>query len=69
MADNQLSVPIEERPETLILAQTVELWNAINALPEIHPDHLAEFRRDIHDIQNRLLARTVTITLCYKNKG
>lgn len=36
---------------------TVELWDSILKLEVIHPDDVDEFRRDIHNIQNRILAR------------
>ena len=36
---------------------TVELWNELVVLEELHPDDIHEFRRDIHNIQNRIQAR------------
>lgn len=33
------------------------LWNAASQLPDQHPRDLSELQRDIHDIQNRVMAR------------
>lgn len=35
----------------------VDLWDSILQLKVIHPDDINEYRRDIHNIQNRILAR------------
>lgn len=43
--------------EDAALRLTADLWNQLLALPELHPDDIAEHRRDIHDIQNRVMAR------------
>lgn len=43
--------------ENRILVFTSMLWNALIDLPDPHPSDNAENMRDIHDIQNRLLAR------------
>lgn len=48
--------------EKRILALTAELWNALVALPAPHGFDNAEHMRDIHDIQNRLLARVARRT-------
>ena len=39
------------------LYHTRELWNDLVNLKQIHPDDLNEYRRDIHNIQNRIMAR------------
>lgn len=36
---------------------TIDLWNALMALPIIHPDDIHEARFHVHAIQNMLLAR------------
>jgi hypothetical protein len=46
----------KEEKEVLELA--TKLWNALVALPVMHHDDNAEHMRDIHDIQNRVLARS-----------
>lgn len=43
--------------EKRIFTLSAELWNALIALPKMHPCDNAEHMRDIHNIQNRLLAR------------
>jgi len=43
--------------EKAILGMTAELWNALIELPAPHGHDNAEHMRDIHDIQNRILAR------------
>lgn len=43
--------------EIKVLEKTAELWNLIIKLPEMHPDDIAEHRRDVHNIQNRIAAR------------
>lgn len=48
--------------EKRILALTAELWNALIALPAPHGFDGQEHMRDIHDIQNRLLARVARRT-------
>ena len=48
--------------EKRILALTAELWNALIALPAPHGFDGPEHMRDIHDIQNRLLARVARRT-------
>jgi len=48
--------------EKRIFALTAELWNALIALPAPHRFDNAEHMRDIHDIQNRLLARVAQRT-------
>ena len=40
-----------------IINLTAELWNATSALPDQHPCDLNELQRDIHNIQNRIMAR------------
>lgn len=36
---------------------TAQLWNLLVKLPDPHPCDNQEFMRDIHDIQNRIMAR------------
>lgn len=43
--------------ELKALERIGDAFNRIMALPEIHPADKGEFIRDIHDIQNRILAR------------
>lgn len=43
--------------EKILLEMTSILWNALTDLPAQHSDDLVEARRDIHNIQNRILAR------------
>ena len=45
----------EEEENVLVL--TARLWNAILELEEIHPADNEEHARDIHNIQNRIMAR------------
>jgi len=45
------------KAENLVIQKSVELWSAINDMEVVHPDDIDEYRRDIHDIQNRTLAR------------
>ncbi|MNG19166.1 hypothetical protein D3C84_1032980 [compost metagenome] len=48
--------------EKRILALTAELWNALIRLPDRGHSDNSEDERDIHDIQNRLLARVARRT-------
>jgi hypothetical protein len=43
--------------ERAALKLTADLWSALSALPVEHPCDLAEHCRDIHSIQNRIMAR------------
>lgn len=43
--------------EKVALALTAELYKALQALPADHPHDMPEHVRDIHNIQNRILAR------------
>lgn len=45
--------------EKRILNMSADLFNAIVALPVLHALDVAETVRDIHDIQNRIMARPV----------
>ncbi len=45
-------------PERLVLDLIANVWNAIIALLITHPDDLLESRREIHSLQNRILARS-----------
>lgn len=49
--------------ERRIIEMTVELWNALLDLPKEHDADNLEDMRDIHDIQNRVLARATRRTL------
>ena len=44
--------------ERRILAMTADLWNELISLPAPHGSDNAEHLRDIHDIQNRIYARS-----------
>lgn len=48
--------------EKRVLALTADLWNALIAPPDPHGFDNAEHMRDIHCIQNRLLARVAKRT-------
>lgn len=48
--------------EKEILDMTAKLWNAMLALPDKHPHESEEHMRDIHNIQNRVLARVAKRT-------
>lgn len=43
--------------EKIVLATTASLWNQLNALPPPHRHDREEHMRDIHNIQNRIMAR------------
>lgn len=43
--------------EKAVLTMTAELWNELVKLPAPHGFDGAEHMRDIHDIQNRIMAR------------
>lgn len=45
------------------IALTVELWNALVALPVEHADDIHEFRSHIHSIQHLVMARPVRRSL------
>lgn len=45
--------------EQAVLKITADLWNAILDLPVLHPSDMRETERDIHNIQNRIMARNV----------
>lgn len=47
------------KQEQEIIDLTVEIWNKIIALPELHPMDNQETCTNIHDIQNRIYARIV----------
>jgi len=49
-----------KKKEIIALNKTTELWNALIDLDVLHPDDINEARRDIHNIQNRILARKAT---------
>lgn len=44
--------------EKQILGLTADLWNELIKLPAPHGFDNAEHMRDIHDIQNRIMARS-----------
>ncbi|GEM_PF-5709516 len=52
--------------ETDVLDMSSELWNAIVHLSDHHPADLAETARDIHNIQNRVMARVARRNLAWK---
>lgn len=43
--------------ELNVLRLSAELYNAISNLPDKHPADMSETDRDIHSIQNRVMAR------------
>ena len=43
--------------EKRLLQMTADLWNAFLDLPDRHPSDAEETQRDIHNIQNRIMAR------------
>lgn len=52
--------PVLTVSELHCLKLAAELMNAITLLPVQHPSDLEETVRDIHDIQNRIMARLTT---------
>lgn len=50
--------------EALIITQ--ELWNKLLELEEKHPDDMQEHRKDIHNIQNRIMARSCKFDIIKK---
>lgn len=49
------SVLTEQEKE--ILSKTADIWNSFLELPDFHPSDRQEMARDIHNIQNRIMAR------------
>lgn len=47
------------RQELQVAEALVQAWNGFTQLENLHPDHVADFRRAIHDCQ-RILASRVT---------
>lgn len=43
--------------EKKLIWLTAELWNEFLSLPDRHPSDAQEMERDIHNIQNRIMAR------------
>ena len=43
--------------EMAVLELTASLWNALCELGDHHPSDMAEHERDVHSIQNRVMAR------------
>lgn len=58
-AMNMLGVTDEEKR---VLELTAQLWNAWIMLPGSHPFDAAETEHDIHNIQNRIMARVAVRT-------
>lgn len=50
--------------ERAALELTAELYKALLALPVDHPSDMAENVRNLHDIQNRLMARATYRAEC-----
>jgi hypothetical protein len=46
-----------DEKEIEVLALTAKLFNLLGELEDVHPDDIHEHRRDIHNIQNRIMAR------------
>lgn len=53
----ELEVGTMSDAEKEIIALTALLWNKFLALPHRHPSDAEEMQRDIHAIQNRVMAR------------
>ena len=45
--------------EERALEITANLWACLNDLEELHPSDIVEACRDIHNIQNRIMARPI----------
>jgi hypothetical protein len=60
--DPDLSLPEDglNQEEQLVLDCLIDAWNGFVGLPELHPDHTADFRRAIHEAQ-RILAMRIVI--------
>lgn len=43
--------------EKAVIEMTAALFNAIHALGDHHPCDMGEYTRDVHNIQNRVMAR------------
>jgi hypothetical protein len=56
-----LGIDKKEQPDVDLEKQALEatatLWNILILLKEVHPDDMTEHKRDIHNIQNRIMAR------------
>ena len=52
--------------ERKVLDMSAQLWNAICELPKVHPMQNQEICTAIHDIQMRILARSVTPSPAYR---
>jgi len=65
-------IKIEETPvrmtnrEIAVLVAAADLWNLIVELKVEHAQDLMEYNQDIHNIQNRVMARPIRRAL---NKG
>jgi len=65
-------IKIKETPirmtnkETAVLEAAADLWNLIVELKVEHGQDLMEYNRDIHNIQNRVMARPIRRA---RNKG
>lgn len=51
-------MPLTEQ-EKACIEMTKELWNALLKLPAMHKFDNPEHMRDIHNIQNRIMANSV----------
>jgi hypothetical protein len=49
--------------EVEVLHLSADLFNAIHALGDHHPSDMEELTRDIHNIQNRVMARVAARSL------
>jgi hypothetical protein len=54
--------------EKMIVGLLGTLWNMIVELPVIHPSDNEETSRDIHNIQNRIMARAEQINNHYSEQ-
>jgi len=46
-----------EEKESVVLANTVTLWNSFLECDSLHPDDVNDFRFHIHALQNLILSR------------
>lgn len=53
--------------ERAVMALTAQLYEALRNLPAQHSHDMSEYVRDIHDIQNRIMARPVARSLSFES--
>lgn len=52
--------------ERLAIELTAKLYEALRNLPVQHSHDMAEYVRDIHDIQNRIMSRPIARALSFE---